>query len=194
MTLTARDLVREAAATGFPAETLEKVIRILGLLNALWSHPYLRPRVALKGGTAINLFVFNVPRLSVDIDLNYIGAVDRDTMVAERPKVEQAVEAVCSREGLDVRHVPSGHAGGKWRLRYASTTGQGGNLEVDLNFILRLPLLPREIEFIERLNDRGEIVPELLTRDLAMQGVIRRLPALQWKALNVRKYNTGLGV
>lgn len=28
---------------------------------------------ALKGGTAINLFVRNLPRLSVDIDLTYLG-------------------------------------------------------------------------------------------------------------------------
>ncbi len=67
-------------------ETLEKVIRLLGLLNALRSHPFLKGRIALKGGTALNLFVFDVPRLSVDIDLNYIGARDRDTMLAERPR------------------------------------------------------------------------------------------------------------
>lgn len=34
---------------------------------------------ALKGGTAINLFVFNMPRLSVDIDLTYLPFDARDT-------------------------------------------------------------------------------------------------------------------
>ena len=74
MNLSLQDLQREAAATGFPAETLEKSIRIVSLLNALRSHPFLKTRIALKGGTALNLFIFDVPRLSVDIDLNYIGA------------------------------------------------------------------------------------------------------------------------
>ena len=32
---------------------------------------------ALKGGTAINLFVLNLPRLSVDIDLVYLPMNDR---------------------------------------------------------------------------------------------------------------------
>lgn len=32
---------------------------------------------ALHGGTAINLFLHNMPRLSVDIDLTYIGFEDR---------------------------------------------------------------------------------------------------------------------
>jgi predicted nucleotidyltransferase component of viral defense system len=36
-------------------------------------------RVALKGGTAINLFHRNFPRYSVDIDLCYLPIEDRET-------------------------------------------------------------------------------------------------------------------
>ncbi len=319
MSLTAQELAREAANTGFQAEILEKVFRLIGLLNGLRSHPYLRQRIALKGGTALNLFIFNVPRLSVDIDLNYVGANDRETMLAERPKVEQAIEAVCSREGFTIRRIPTEHAGGKWQLKYTGATGQGGNLELDLNFILRvplwptqlrdshlvssfqatqvplldihelaagklaalcdrgasrdlfdayallrrddldhdrlrlgfvvyggasrrdwrtvtieniecdavelrgkllptlrnvetdafrdakawaeqrvsevrslmsavLPLRPNEIKFLDHLNDRGKIIPELLAQEEKMQALIRQHPALNWKAMNVRKH------
>jgi hypothetical protein len=135
-------LTSESQATGFRPEVLEKVIHLLNLLEGFNRHPFLKERLALKGGTALNLFLFGVPRLSVDIDLNYIGAVDRDTMMDERPKVEQAVQAVCSREGMNVTRVPGDHAGGKWRLRYDSGLGEGGNLEVDLNFMFRVPLWP----------------------------------------------------
>lgn len=38
----------------------------------------LEPRFALHGGTAINLFDRDMPRLSVDIDLTYIPIEDRD--------------------------------------------------------------------------------------------------------------------
>jgi predicted nucleotidyltransferase component of viral defense system len=38
---------------------------------------------ALRGGTAINLFVRNMPRLSVDIDLTYLPIADRATSLAE---------------------------------------------------------------------------------------------------------------
>ena len=34
---------------------------------------------ALKGGTAINLYLRDMPRLSVDIDLAYLPVEDRDT-------------------------------------------------------------------------------------------------------------------
>jgi predicted nucleotidyltransferase component of viral defense system len=41
------------------------------------------PSLALKGGTAINLFFRELPRLSVDIDLAYAPVRDRDQSLAE---------------------------------------------------------------------------------------------------------------
>ena len=131
--LSEADLQREAAATGFRAEALERTIRLIELLEGLRSHPFLKSRVVLKGGTALNLFVCDVPRLSVDIDLNYTGAADRETMLAERPKLEQAVHAVCGRLGIQIKRVPDEHAGGKWRLSYAGVSGRPGVLELDVN-------------------------------------------------------------
>lgn len=123
MSLSAEGLRREVAGTGFRMEVLEKVDRLLELLIAISRHPFLKSRMALKGGTALNLFVFDAPRLSVDVDLNYIGAVDRKAMLAERERLEQALEAVAGRLGLRVRRPPTEHAGGKWQLRYAGAQG-----------------------------------------------------------------------
>jgi len=134
------EILQAAEATGFKADMVEKALYLLSLLNALNSHPFLKGKWVLKGGTALNMFVLDLPRLSVDIDLNYIGALDREEMLAERPKIEQAAQAVFSREGFSTKRVPNEHAGGKWRLSYQSFTGQSGNLEVDLNFTFRQPL------------------------------------------------------
>src|SRR6516165_1707670 len=38
---------------------------------------------ALKGGTAINLFIRDMPRLSVDIDLAYLPVLPRDESLLE---------------------------------------------------------------------------------------------------------------
>lgn len=142
MNISFEKLMAEASSTGFRADMLEKVAHLIGLLDVLRKHPYLKGKLVLKGGTALNLFFFDVPRLSVDIDLNYVGAEDRQTMLDERPKIEQAVKAVVEREGFTVKRVPSDHAGGKWQLRYTSALGQGGNLEADINFMFRVPLWP----------------------------------------------------
>jgi len=135
-------LITEAETTGFRPEVLEKVIQLLNLLKRFYSHPFLKRKLVLKGGTALNLFIFDLPRLSVDIDLNYIGAASRDVMLAERPKVEEAIRAVCAREGFMIRRFNNEHAGGKWSLRYESYVGRGGNLEIDLNYMFRIPLWP----------------------------------------------------
>ena len=52
-----------------------------------------------------------------------------------------------------------------------------------------LPLAPNEMEFLDRLNDRGDIAPELLTGDTEKQATIRDHPGLRWKALNVKKHH-----
>jgi len=57
---------------------------------------------ALKGGTAINLFVRDLPRLSVDIDLTYLPFHNRDQALAEiteslgriKNRIEKALPAV----------------------------------------------------------------------------------------------------
>jgi predicted nucleotidyltransferase component of viral defense system len=315
-------LQRAAAESGFQIESYEKVYVLVRLLEGVRTHPFLGTRMALKGGTALNLFVLGLPRLSVDIDLNYIGAADRETMVAERPRIEQALQQVAGRMGLTVKRVPLEHAGGKWRLTYVTALGRPGTIEVDVNFMLRTPLWPvtprdsrpiggeramqvlvvdehelaagklaalvarsasrdvfdarellhrpgldrarlrlgfvvygganredwreitiehvqttaaevdsqlvpmlrldvrpakadiaawtetlvretrelmaavlpleaHELDFIGRLNGAGDIAPELLTADPAMQTIIREHPGLRWKALNVKRHVGG---
>lgn len=168
MKISPEKLEAESEATGFRPDVLEKVAQLLGLLDALRSHPFLKGKLVLKGGTALNLFVFDVPRLSVDIDLNYVGAEDRDGMLAERPKVEQAVQAVFAREGFIVRRMPEEHAGGKWSLRYENAPGRSGNLEVDINFMFRVPLWPVTTRDSHSVGDwRATGIPVLDHHELA---------------------------
>lgn len=47
----------------------------------------------MKGGTALNLFILRHPRLSIDIDLNYVCALEREEMLADRPKIEGEINA-----------------------------------------------------------------------------------------------------
>ena len=49
---------------------------------------------ALKGGTAINLFLRNLPRLSVDIDLTYLPVAERSQSLAE---IEHALKRIAER-------------------------------------------------------------------------------------------------
>lgn len=66
-------------------DTLEKVYRLAEILKYINADKLLERRLVLKGGTAINLMVFNLPRLSVDIDLDY----DRDCSAEEMLKKDK---------------------------------------------------------------------------------------------------------
>ena len=50
-----------------------------------------------------------MPRLSVDIDLNYVCAESMEEMRNERPLIEEALQAVFSREDYTVRRMPEEH-------------------------------------------------------------------------------------
>ncbi len=168
MKLSRERLLRESGTTGFRPESLEKVIRLVGLLNGIFRHADLRERLVLKGGTALNLFLFDVPRLSVDIDLNYIGSAERTVMERERPALEAKLQAVFEADDFSVRRMPVDHAGGKWQLRFTGAQGQGGNLEVDLNFLHRIPLEPIQVQDSNLLGSfQAKGIPVLDIHDLA---------------------------
>lgn len=146
MILSKHQLQREANSTGFKMEHLEKVFLLMDLLSDFATFPQLKNKLVLKGGTALNLFIFNLPRLSIDIDLNYIGNIDREAMIIDRPQIQSTITAICERKGLILDRNPNRHAGGKMVWRYPSALGQMGNLEIDLNFMFRVPLWPIELK------------------------------------------------
>lgn len=47
----------------------------------------LSPYLVLKGGTSINFTVFNLPRLSVDIDLDFSFSGTKDKMLEKRKEI-----------------------------------------------------------------------------------------------------------
>ncbi len=136
----ARTLQRLADDTGHQPGTLEKVLRLLDLLQEIARDRVLSDRLVLKGGTALNLFHLGLDRLSVDIDLNYVGALDRTAMEAERPTVEAALDRLLASRGYSVRRRLDQHAGGKWLARYASAIGGNASLVIDVNYMARQPL------------------------------------------------------
>lgn len=136
-----RETLQEiATARQLQPATLERVIRLLDILDAFGSDSFIGPRIALKGGTALNVFYADLPRLSVDIDLNYIGALEKERMDEDRPKLEDRIERLMASKGYTARREPTEHAGGKWLYRYASALGGGGVIEIDINYLFRGPL------------------------------------------------------
>jgi predicted nucleotidyltransferase component of viral defense system len=129
-----------AANRAFTPDVVEKVARLCRLLSDIHIHPFLGPRLLLKGGTALNLFYLDAPRLSVDADLNYVGAVDAETMTSERPLLRVALRAVSEGQGYRVTESPEAHAASAFILSYRNETGSQDSLKLEVNYMHRVCL------------------------------------------------------
>jgi len=164
-----------ARQTGFDPYNVEKVLRLKELLREFLRHPFLKERLVLKGGTGINVFLFELPRLSVDIDLNYIGQVDRDRMQAERPEVERAVEQIA--HGLGYRTQPGKNdwALKDFHLSFNNHTSRADHLQVELNFLMRVCALPPQLFRATQLADEAPCEFPVLAIEELMAGKLKAM-------------------
>ena len=69
-------------------DTYEKVLRLTDVLYYINTNEFLKNKLVLKGGTAINLLYTDLPRLSVDIDLDFTGDYTREEMLSHREEID----------------------------------------------------------------------------------------------------------
>lgn len=96
---------------------------------------------AMKGGTAINLFVRDMPRLSVDIDVVYTPwQIPRDEALAAIARELDAIAARLSKLGLSIRKVTTKDLGDT-KLVIENAESQ---VKVEVNIVFRGTVLPPE--------------------------------------------------
>jgi len=137
-----RYFTRVAGETGFRAGPLETVFRLVQLLGRIDGR--FGDEVSLRGGTALNLLHLDVPRLSVDIDLDYLGAADPEEAQQRRPELLAELEALSQEAGYEVKPERASYAMAHLRLAYADSSGRPAQLELDVNFLDRVPALAPE--------------------------------------------------
>lgn len=134
---------RQAKELGFVRDTFEKVCRLADVLKFFENDDILSSCLALKGGTAINLTIFNLPRLSVDIDLDFSENISRDRMLEKRPIITERISKYMSANG----YVLSGkskqhHALDSFVFEYQNTGGMKDNIKIEINYMIRCHILP----------------------------------------------------
>ncbi len=145
MKFDAAEITKLARDTGFPADNLERVLRLRELLTELHKHLFLSEKLVLKGGTALNLFYLDLARLSVDIDLNYVAHIDREATIRERPEITRAVEQVASGLGYKLQTGVDEHALREWYLNYQNNTGKPDRIQIEINFLMRVCALAPKV-------------------------------------------------
>ena len=98
---------------------------------------------AMKGGTALNLFVQDMPRLSVDIDVVFVDhAPDRDAALTAIRAELRGIQQALKNRGQDVK-LPDNAQGDEVRLFVISPDAQ---VKVEVNFVFRGTVLTAQMQ------------------------------------------------
>ena len=136
-------LGQRAEKLGFVRDTLEKVIRLADLLEYLNTNPLLKDSLGLKGGTAINLTIFNLPRLSVDIDMDYLISNSKEEMLENRKTINDVIERYMISQGYSKSpKTRNSHSLDSWVYEYICAGGNKDNIKIEINYSLRSHVLP----------------------------------------------------
>ena len=138
-------LGKKAEELGFVRDTLEKVTRLADILEYLNTNPILKDSLALKGGTAINLTIFNLPRLSVDIDLDYLITNSREEMLESRDVINSTIDRYMVSQGYSKNpKTKNPHSLDSWVYDYIGASGNKDNIMIEINYSLRSHVLEAE--------------------------------------------------
>ena len=116
----------------------ELLLRILPLI-------YKENVFALKGGTAINFFVQDLPRLSVDIDLTYLPINDRDSALNEIRNSLLLISEEIKRR-IPGTEIITKIIHGTEVLRGLIVDREGVTIKIEPNLVLRGSVYPPEIK------------------------------------------------
>lgn len=146
---TKAELAEMATRQNFIRDTLEKVIRLSEVLNYINSNSIMKKRLVLKGGTAINLTIFRLPRLSVDIDLDYCSEESREEMMNQRKQISDELNVYMQTQGYVLSpQSKSRHSLDSFVFSYVNLGGMRDNIKIEINYSLRSHLFEPEDKLI----------------------------------------------
>lgn len=131
--------------TNFVKDNLEKVLRLAEILKFLNNDIIFKNKLALKGGTAINLTAIELPRLSVDIDLDFTENLAKDEIVEIKKQFTKRLTDYMWQEGYSLMVNPREHyALLSFTFNYVNNAGNRDNIKIEINFMDRCHILPLE--------------------------------------------------
>jgi len=138
-------LTKKAKELGFVRDTLEKVLRLADILQFISTHPLLKEKLSLKGGTALNFVIFDLPRLSVDIDLDYTVPESKEDMMLNRRKIDTVIQKqLVSRGYVKSQKSRTPYSLDSSVYEYTNSGGNRDNIKIEINYSLRSHIFKSE--------------------------------------------------
>jgi predicted nucleotidyltransferase component of viral defense system len=115
------------------------VLRLVDVLEFINQDRFLSEKLALKGGTAINLLEFDMPRLSVDIDLDYTVNANVDQMKSERDEISTRILKFMDGQGYTRKKSDrQSFILDSFYFTYVNTGGNKDYIKFDINYVMRV--------------------------------------------------------
>ena len=150
-------ILRRASEYGFIRDTLEKVYRLVDILEYINAEPKIKDKLALKGGTAINMTIFDLPRLSVDIDIDYLINCSKDAMFIDREMISKILSVYMESGGYKLNSkTKNPHSLDSWVYEYLNFGGNKDTLKIEINYSLRTHVFPAQAKSITVKNLESE--------------------------------------
>ena len=145
-----KDIIKYAKEYKVNKGTLERVLRLVDILKFINECEEIKGKLALKGGTSINLAYYNYLRLSVDIDLDYIGSLDKDIMLKDRTIIEKSILTYVESNNMQYRPDKSRktHALDSFVFNYNNYFNSSDMLKIEINYMNRVHLFECEYKQI----------------------------------------------
>lgn len=129
--------------TGFISSTVEKVDRLINILEWINNHETLENLLVLKGGTAINIAIFDFPRLSVDIDLDLNQNFKKEELQNVREYIISNLYKYLKANGYEIskRKSKNTYALDSIVAEYRDIKGNQENIKIEINYMNRVHIL-----------------------------------------------------
>lgn len=130
-----------AKKNSFNRNMTEKVLRLYSILEFLNKEQF-EGAFSLKGGTAINLFLLDLPRLSVDIDLDFNLPLSKEEMLVKRNFFNVLIQKYMEENNYSLSDKSKFiHSLDSFVYAYTSTSGAIDSLKIEINYSDRVHVL-----------------------------------------------------
>lgn len=137
---TAKEVNKIADSSNFNRNMTEKVLRLYSILD--YFNNEFGDVLVLKGGTAINIFVLDLPRLSVDIDLDFNLKIDKEEMLNHRKRIDLIIKGYMEDEGYYLSDKSKfTHSLDSYVFSYTTTSNSKDVLKIEINYSNRVHIL-----------------------------------------------------
>lgn len=139
------DVTQISLEMGVEPRYVEKTLRISDLLLRMSGVRFLKEKLSLYGGTALNfIHLRSVPRLSIDLDFNYRHSGEKE-WYEERDEIDAHLKRVLNDMGYADISIQASYPLTRMDVHYANLMKAHDSFKIEIGYMRRMPVMHSDI-------------------------------------------------